>query len=121
MKDTLTTIQPYAQYEWKATDALTVTPGVKYVSFNRTIDATVNQGNFLPLNTSQTWNKALPTLTAHYMIAPQWSAYAQYAKGMLAPNINAFYPPKTATAPTVPSTLAAVAIDELPARYDLGR
>jgi iron complex outermembrane receptor protein len=86
-------------------DALTLTPGLKYVSFNRTIDATVNQGNSLPLNTSQTWTKALPTLTARYMIGPQWSAYAQYAQGMLAPNINAFYPPKNAVAPTLPSTL----------------
>ena len=107
MTDSLTTIQPYAQYEWKVTDALTVTPGVKYVSFKRTIDATVNQGgnSNAPLSSSQTWTKALPTLTAHYMIAPQWSAYAQYAQGMLAPNLNSFYPPKGATGPTVPSTL----------------
>ena len=95
MTDTLTTIQPYVQYEWKATDALTVTPGLKYVSFNRGMNATVNQGaTGLPLNTSQTWNKALPTLDAHYMIEPDWSLYAQYAQGMLAPNINAFYPVK---------------------------
>ena len=44
MTDSLTTIQPYVQYEWKASDALTVTPGLKYVSFNRKIDAIVNQG-----------------------------------------------------------------------------
>ena len=95
MTDSLTTIQPYVQYEWKATDALTVTPGLKYVSFNRGMNATVNQGaTGAPLNTSQTWNKALPALTAHYAIEPDWSAYAQYAQGMLAPNINAFYPAK---------------------------
>lgn len=116
MRDTLTTIQPYVQYEWKATDALTVTPGLKYVSFNRTIDAAVNQGaTNAPLNTSQTWTKALPTLTAHYMIQPEWSAYAQYAQGMLAPNINAFYPAGGTTA-TIPSQLSP----EQSTNYQLG-
>ncbi|OIQ94408.1 TonB dependent receptor [mine drainage metagenome] len=116
MTDTLTTIQPYVQYEWKASDALTVTPGLKYVSFNRTIDATVNQGaTGAPLSSSQTWTKALPTLTAHYMIQPEWSAYAQYAQGMLAPNINAFYPAKGTTA-TIPSQLSP----EQSTNYQLG-
>ncbi|HUW00074.1 MAG TPA: TonB-dependent receptor [Gallionella sp.] len=105
MTDSLTTIQPYVQYEWKASDALTITPGLKYVSFNRKIDATVNQGaTGAALNSSQTWNKALPTLTAHYTIQPNWTAYAQVAQGMLAPNINAFYPVKTTTV-TLPSQL----------------
>ncbi|WP_283745474.1 TonB-dependent receptor [Sideroxydans sp. CL21] len=116
MRDSLTTIQPYVQYEWKASEALTVTPGLKYVSFNRMMDATVNQGaTGAPLNTSQTWTKALPTLTAHYMIQPEWSAYAQYAQGMLAPNINAFYP-KGGTTATLPSQLAP----EQSTNYQLG-
>ncbi len=105
MTDTLTTIQPYVQYEWKPMNDLTVTPGLKYVSFNRTLDATVNQGaTGAPLSTSQTWTKALPTLTARYMVQPDLSVYAQYAQGMLAPNINAFYPTH-GTVATDPSTL----------------
>jgi iron complex outermembrane receptor protein len=96
MTDSLTTIQPYVQYEWKVSDALTVTPGLKYVSFNRKLDAIVNQGsNNGPLSSSQTWTKALPAVTAHYKIQPNWTAYAQVAKGMLAPNLNSFYPQTT--------------------------
>ena len=98
MNDTLTTIQPYVQYEWKPLTDLTVTPGMKYVSFNRTIDATVNQGaTGAALSSSQTWTKALPALTARYMVRQDLSVYAQYAQGMLAPNINAFYPAKGTT------------------------
>ena len=105
MQDTLTTIQPYLQYEWKPMKDLTVTPGLKYVSFNRTIDATVNQGATNgPLSTSQTWTKALPTLNARYMVQPDLSVYAQYAQGMLAPNLNAFYPTH-GTVATDPGTL----------------
>lgn len=105
MHDTLTTIQPYLQYGWKLTDAFTITPGVKYASFKRTIDATVNQGSTgAPLSASQTWSKALPALVARYAIRPNWSAYAQYAEGFLAPNINTFYPAK-GTQSTLPSQL----------------
>jgi iron complex outermembrane receptor protein len=115
MTDSLTTIQPYVQYEWKASDALTLTPGLKYVSFNRKIDAIVNQGAGGSLNTSQTWTKALPALTAHYKIQPNWTAYAQFAKGMLAPNLNSFYP-KTSTGPNLVSTLSP----EQTTNYQLG-
>jgi iron complex outermembrane receptor protein len=116
MSDTLTSIQPYLQYEWKAADALMVTPGVKYVSFTRTIDALVNQGSTgAPLSSSQTWTKALPSLTARYEIETNWSAYANYAQGLLAPNINAFYPAKHTVA-TDPSTLQAAQT----ANYQLG-
>ena len=101
MVDTLTTIQPYVQYEWKATDALTVTPGLKYSSFTRSIDAPVNQGTNVPYSSSQTWAKALPALSAHYRIRQDWTAYAQFAEGFLAPNLNTFY-----KANVIPGTLS---------------
>ncbi len=91
MNDTLTTIQPYIDYAWKATDNLTITPGLKYVSFRRTLDAAVNQGTGLPYSGDHTWTKALPALTAHYAIQKNWSAYVQLAKGFQAPNLNSFY------------------------------
>ena len=91
MNDTLTTIQPYVDYAWKASDALTLTPGLKYVSFRRTLDASVNQGTGLPYSGEHTWTKVLPALTARYAIEKNWSAYAQLAKGFQAPNLNAFY------------------------------
>ena len=91
MYDSLTTVQPYAQYAWHATDALTVTPGVKYTSFTRDNSSPINQGTLAANYQSQTWTKLLPAIVAHYMIQPNWSAYAQYAEGFLAPNLNAFY------------------------------
>ena len=91
MSDTLTTIQPYVDYAWKATDNLTITPGLKYVSFRRTLDAAVNQGTGQPYSGDHTWTKALPALTAHYAIQKNWSAYVQLAKGFQAPNLNSFY------------------------------
>lgn len=91
MNDTLTTIQSYVDYAWKPTDAFTITPGLKYVSFRRTLDATVNQGTGLPYNNAHTWTDVLPSLTARYLIEKNWSTYAQFAKGFQAPNLNTFY------------------------------
>ena len=91
MTDSLTSIQPYVDYVWKVTDALTITPGLKYSSFTRTLNAPVNQGTLQPYSGNATWDSVLPALTAHYLIAPDWSAYLQIAKGFQAPNLNSFY------------------------------
>ncbi len=91
INDTLTTIQPYGQYEWKLNDALTVTPGLKYSNFSRSFDAPIMQGwGGAPYYGSSTFAKVLPSLDAHYMIRPNWSAYAQYAQGFEAPVMQAF-------------------------------
>ncbi len=92
MVDWLRTWQPFAEFEWNATKDLTVNPGVKYVSFERDIEAPVNQtSGRQPLNYSHTVSKTLPYLAANYRIASEWSAYAQVAEGFLAPNLNQFY------------------------------
>ncbi|MDE2154320.1 MAG: TonB-dependent receptor [Xanthomonadaceae bacterium] len=91
MDDSLTDVQTYAEYQWHATDKLDVTGGVKLVNFRRTLDATVNQKTGLPINYAQTWTRSLPSLDLHYTLSDQWSAYAQWAKGFLAPNLNTFY------------------------------
>lgn len=91
MTDTLTKIQPYVEYDWKPTAQLTITPGIKYAYFRRTINALVNQGTGLPLDYAQSWSKALPNLSVHYAIEKNWTVYGQWAKGFLAPNLNTFY------------------------------
>jgi iron complex outermembrane recepter protein len=88
MHDTLDNIQPYAELAWKVTPSLTVTPGVKYAYFYRSINAQVNDSTGLPLNYSHSWSSVLPTLDIHYKIQPGWVAYAQVAKGFLAPKLQ---------------------------------
>ncbi len=92
MNDTLTSVQPYLDYAWKVNNALTITPGLKYASFNRTLNAAINNvPGGLPYNGSATWDAMLPSIDAHYSIQSDWSAYAQLAKGFQAPNLNSFY------------------------------
>ena len=91
MDDQLFTRQVYGQYVWHVFSALDVTGGVKYVNFERNLQASVNQKTQLPLDYSHTWTRDLPSLDVHYKLANNWSAYAQWAKGFLAPNLNVLY------------------------------
>ncbi|MCH8618092.1 TonB-dependent receptor [Undibacterium sp. TS12] len=83
--------QPFAEFEWAASPELTITPGLKYVSFQRSLDAKVNQTTRIPTTTEQTYTTTLPFLTANYSINKEWSAYAQIARGFLAPDLSLFY------------------------------
>ena len=86
----LLTLQPYVEFDIKpaAIPGLTLTPGVKYSFFQRSLDATVNVGTGGPLKVVKPYSAPQPAVTARYEINPNWSAYAQYAKGFLAPNLN---------------------------------
>ena len=83
--------QPFVEFEWAALPDLTITPGLKYVSFQRSLDAKVNQTTRIPTITEQTYTTSLPFLTANYSINKEWSAYAQIAKGFLVPDLSMFY------------------------------
>ena len=91
MTDTLKTFQPFVEYNWNITDTMWLTGGVKYADFKRSIDAPINQKTKKPLDYNKDWSKALPSLAMHWQFTPNWTAYAQWAKGFLAPNLNTFY------------------------------
>jgi iron complex outermembrane receptor protein len=83
--------QPFIEFEWALAPSWTVTPGVKYVNFKRSLDAAVNQGTRIPTKADQTYDTTLPFLTANYAISGNWSAYAQTARGFLVPDLSMFY------------------------------
>jgi iron complex outermembrane recepter protein len=86
----LTTLQGYVQFDWIPVAGLTLSPGVRYVSFERDVNATVNVKTGGVQSYDNTFDSTLPSLLAHYMITSHWSAYVQAAKGFLAPNENYF-------------------------------
>ncbi|MGH8160069.1 MAG: TonB-dependent receptor [Rhodanobacter sp.] len=96
MTDSLLTIQPFLEYQWNITDNAWFVGGVKYDYFKRNLDATVNQKTETPLSYSKDWNATLPSAAFHYAFTPNWTAYAQWAKGYLAPNLNLLYVPNPA-------------------------
>jgi iron complex outermembrane receptor protein len=90
-RDLNTTWQPYAELDWKVTPDLTLKPGVKFTSFTRDVDALYNKTKPpAPLNYSETYTATQPSIAAHYTLDEGWTAYAQVAKGFLAPPIDVF-------------------------------
>ncbi|MBB3225884.1 iron complex outermembrane receptor protein [Luteibacter sp. Sphag1AF] len=89
LDDRTDTFQPYVQYDWKVTDAITVSPGVRYSQVTRSLDATLNKVSPpVPSQAQATYHATLPSLSVHDRLSDNWSAYAQAAKGFLAPPID---------------------------------
>jgi len=82
-----TTLQPYAEYEWRVAPTLTVTPGLKFAyykqDFRQFADGkTVGSLNGQPfVDHAAAYHDALPSINAHWMAQPYWSLYAQYGRG----------------------------------------
>ncbi len=95
LTQSLTTLQPFVQFDWQALPGLTLSPGVRYDHFERSVDAQVNVKSSFAQSYTETFASTLPSFLAHYDIAKDWSAYAQVAKGFLAPNENFFNYSKT--------------------------
>ena len=82
----LVTIQPYAEFAYRATKRLTLTAGVKYSSVTRNIQGPNFNGG--PTDTGATYNQALPSFDANYRVTKELAVYAQAAKGYLAPELG---------------------------------
>ncbi|HEX8955305.1 MAG TPA: TonB-dependent receptor [Burkholderiaceae bacterium] len=116
-----TTIQPYAEFEFKVNDDFKITPGLKYADYRQQynhlqdlkkvgpLGGTINKNNDsitggLPsVDNSVSYSDWLPSIDAHYMLQKNWAAYAQYAEGDLIPPTSVFDVPfaKVATPPKV--------------------
>jgi iron complex outermembrane receptor protein len=95
--------QAFADFYWRPTDNLTITPGFKYVDFTRNVNATaeavtgmpskVGPAKFKaePLVGSNNYQSPLYFLTANYKIVPDWAVYAQFATSFLIPELSDLY------------------------------
>jgi len=80
--------EPFVDIEWRVTPQLTVTPGIKYMHEELSVDADVNQKSRQPFHDSKTFTKTLYFLTANYKVQENLAVYAQYATGFLVPDIS---------------------------------
>jgi iron complex outermembrane recepter protein len=87
----ISSLQPFAEFEWEATPSTTLTPGIKTVRITRAVDALVNQTTRLPQNASVDYRTTLAFLTINQQIGNDLSAYGQYAKGFQIPDLKSFY------------------------------
>ena len=70
-------------------DTLTITPGVKAMSFTRSDNSPVaTQSSRIGSTAKETYDPVLPYFTVNYLIRPNVSAYAQFAKGFIIPSLG---------------------------------
>ena len=91
-QSSITTTQPFAEFEFAVGKGTTVTPGLKYVSINRSVTAAVEQtSRELNHNASVDYTATLPFLTVNHKLNPGLSVYGQFAQGIQIPDLNTFY------------------------------
>jgi len=89
---TIQTVEPFVEYEWAVSPNTSVTPGLKYVSINRSANSPVGATTrIIDAVASKDYKSALPFLTVNHQINGGMSVYAQYAKGYVIPSLSTFY------------------------------
>jgi iron complex outermembrane recepter protein len=84
-------IQFFGEMAFKLLDQrLTLTPGVKTMVFTRFIDTPIaSQSARVGIYDHQNYTPSLPYATANFLIRPNLSVYAQFAKGFVIPALSA--------------------------------
>jgi len=82
------TVQPFIDFDWKVTPDLTISPGFKYMHFQRHAWGPYNQTARNAIPVADTFNQPLYFATANYKIQPNWSAYFQFATGFITPPLK---------------------------------
>ncbi len=85
------TTEPYINFTWKATPALTFDVGGKNLSMNRTFFDAVAQAAGKTSQFDSNYSGFLPSFSVNYKVASNASVYANYTKNVNPPAYNQFY------------------------------
>jgi iron complex outermembrane receptor protein len=96
--------EPFIEVDLHPLPDLTITPGFKYIDWQRSVSAPIEQKvrPLSPDNQGNTTTHDLPFVEANYKIQPNWSVYFQYAQGIYIPDISEF---EQKTGPTNPASI----------------
>ena len=83
-------VEGFGEFDLKLlADTLTITPGVKAMRFTRSNNTAVaTQSSRIGAVAQETYDPVLPYFTVNYLIRPNFSAYAQFAKGFIIPSLG---------------------------------
>ncbi|WP_263410524.1 TonB-dependent receptor [Terriglobus tenax] len=91
------TYQPYAEYEYHATNKLTLTGGLKFAHYTMDLKQYADNGSTVGnlngaayVRNYASYNSVLPSVDANYRIRPNWSVYGQFATGSVIPPSSVF-------------------------------
>ena len=94
---TTTELQPFAEYEFKVTPSLRITPGIKLAYYKQDFTQFADNGKTVgslngaaSIQHAATYSTWLPSFDAHYMLQRSWSVYGQYGRGQVIPPTSVF-------------------------------
>src|SRR5215475_1572715 len=92
-----TSLQPYAEFEWRPVSRLTVTPGIKFVYYRMALTQYADNGKTVGAlggapSTQHTANYPTwqPTFDVNYKLQSNWAVYYQVAAGSTIPPSSVF-------------------------------
>jgi iron complex outermembrane recepter protein len=90
-------VNPFAEFEWHATNKLSITAGYKFAYYNLSFKQFADNGKVVgnlggaPFTTSSSASGAnLPSAQANYHLTNSWSVYGQFGKGDMIPPTSDF-------------------------------
>ena len=96
-KFTTTELQPFAEYEFKVTPTLRITPGIKLAYYKQDFTQFADNGKTVgnlngaaSIEHAATYTSWLPSFDAHYLLQSGWSMYGQYGRGQNIPPTSVF-------------------------------
>ena len=83
-------VEGFGEFEFRLfDDRLKLTPGVKVLTFTRSIDTPIAaQSSREGVVAHETYRPTLPYFTANFLVRPNLSTYFQFAKGFLIPSLS---------------------------------
>ncbi|HEX4311485.1 MAG TPA: TonB-dependent receptor [Acidobacteriaceae bacterium] len=110
---TITTVQPFVEYQLVAIPRWTITAGIKDAYFNMWLKQFADNGKIVgslggaPFAVHDAgYNNWLPSVEANFRIRSNWSAYGQYGRGSIIPFSSVFDVTGAQVAVTPPPTVA---------------
>jgi iron complex outermembrane receptor protein len=108
-----TTLQPYAEYSWRALPNVTITPGIKYAYYKQDLIQFADNGKTVgnlngaaSVNHVANYNSWLPSIDVHALVQPYSSTYGQFGRGQNIPPSSVF-DVKNAQVGTLPEPILA--------------
>ena len=108
-----TTLQPYAEFTWRARPNLTITPGLKLAYYKQDFTQFADNGKVVGnlngaafVKHAAEYHSWLPSIDAHALVQPYWSVYGQAGRGQNIPPTSVF-DVKNAQVGTLPKPILA--------------
>ena len=90
-------VQPYGEFEWKATRKLSITGGFKLATYRQHLNQFADNGKTVGslggvafVTHDATYKSYLPSVDARYRLKRNWTVYGQFGTGSVIPPSNVF-------------------------------